>query len=294
MDNKRPMLLADDLFMQVADTLPAMMWISDKESHRYFFNHSWLSYTGQGFEKDTVPGWISYLHPDDLERYQEKYTKHYLHREGFSIQYRLKKNDSSYSLITETAVPHFAPDGSFHGFTGTCMVIGERAENQQADEELASANEEMAAANEELAVTVEELLETQKNLFHLNQSLEEKVAARVEDLARSENSLRSLVMSAHYPLMILRGREWIIEIANQPLVNLWDKTIEGVTGHPLMTILPEIEDQPFPRYLRQVYDTGIGFGEEEQIFHYNTPEGAAVKYVSYYYDPLLDEDKEVC
>jgi PAS domain S-box-containing protein len=294
MDNKRPMLLADDHFMQVADTLPAMMWISDKESHRYFFNHSWLSYTGQGIEKDTVRGWMSYLHPDDLERYQEKYTTHYLHREGFSIQYRLKKNDSSYSLITETAVPHFAPDGSFQGFTGTCMVIGERAENQQADEELASANEEMATANEELAVTVEELLETQKKLFHLNQSLEEKVAARVEDLARSENSLRSLVMSAHYPLMILRGREWIIEIANQPLVNLWDKTIEGVTGHPLMTILPEIEDQPFPRYLRQVYDTGIGFGEEEQIFHYNTPEGAAVKYVSYYYDPLLDEDKEVC
>jgi PAS domain S-box-containing protein len=310
MDNKRPMLLADEHFMQVADNLPALIWIADKESQRYFFNQAWLIFTGHVIKQDTSQSWISYIHAEDQERYQEKYSNNYLKREGFSIQYRLKKYDSSYSLITETALPHFKLDGSFHGFTGTCMEIevltdlaqykkgsidtGSKADYQQLNEELAAANEEMSAANEELAVTIEELLETQKRLSQLNHSLEEKVAARVEDLARSENSLRSLVMTAHYPLMILRGREWIIEIANQPLVNLWDKTIDGVTGHALMTILPEIADQPFPHYLRQVYNTGIGFGDEEQIFHYNSPEGPAVKYVSYYYDPLLDENDQVC
>lgn len=119
------------------------------------------------------------------------------------------------------------------------------------------------------------------------------VSAKIK-FAESEYWLRSLVMTAHYPLMILRGREWVIEIANQPLVNLWDKTIEEVTGRRLMDILPEIEGQPFPDRLRQVYDTGRGYGEKEQVFHYNSPEGPAVKYVSYYYDALLDPKGEVC
>jgi len=161
-------------------------------------------------------------------------------------------------------------------------------------EEVAAINEELSASNEELTATIEELSQAQESLQLLNQDLERRIDERVKELAESESSLRNLVMTAHYPLMILRGREWIIEIANPPLVNLWDKTIEGVTGHPLMEILPEIEGQPFPGFLRQVYDTGVGYGEEEQIFHYDSPAGPAVKWVNYYYDPLRNDAGEVC
>jgi len=165
---------------------------------------------------------------------------------------------------------------------------------QQLNEELATSNEELAAINEELSSTIEELTAAQDNLFQINTKLESRVTERTKALSDTESSLRSLVMSAHYPLMILRGREWVIEIANQPLVNLWDKTITGVTGRPLMEILPEIEDQPFPGFLRQVYDSGIGYGQEEQIFHYNSPDGPATKYVSFYYDPMFDNEGQVC
>jgi PAS domain S-box-containing protein len=165
---------------------------------------------------------------------------------------------------------------------------------QQLNEELKATNEELRATNENLSVAIERLEQSQSDLKALNARLEEKVRERVRALTLSENSLRSLVMNAHYPLMILRGREWIIEIVNQPLVNLWDKTIAQVTGQPLMKILPEIEDQPFPLLLKQVYDTGIGYGEEEQIFHYNGTSGPTTKYVSFYYDPMLNEEGEVC
>jgi PAS domain S-box-containing protein len=165
---------------------------------------------------------------------------------------------------------------------------------QKLGEELAASNEELLSSNEELSATLEELSVVNQNLVDVNLGLEDKINQRVKQLADSESSLRSLVMNAHYPLMILRGREWVIEIANQQLVNLWEKTIEGVTGHKLMTILPEIEDQPFPGFLRQVYDSGVGYGQEEQVFYYNSPTGPAEKYVSFYYDPLLDDSGEVC
>lgn len=120
----------------------------------------------------------------------------------------------------------------------------------------------------------------------------EQVNAR-KKLEESSLSLRSLVMTAHYSLMILRGRDWVIEIANKPLANLWDKTVEEVTGRRLMEVLPEIEDQPFPAILRQIFDTGVGYGQEEEVFYLETPAGTVTKYVSFYYDPMFDTEGNV-
>jgi two-component system sensor histidine kinase VicK len=112
-------------------------------------------------------------------------------------------------------------------------------------------------------------------------------------IQESEANLRSIVMTAHYALMVLRGRDWVIEIANQSLVDLWDKTIEAVTGNKLMDILPEIKDQPFPGFLKQVYDSGVAYGQAEQVFYYNSPTGPATKYVSFHYDPIFDNEGKV-
>lgn len=112
-------------------------------------------------------------------------------------------------------------------------------------------------------------------------------------IKESENNLRNLVMTSHYPLMILKGQELHVEIANQQLGELWNKPLEDIIGNPLLQILPELEGQPFPLLLKQVYDTGIPYGQEEEIFYINTPEGTITKYVSFYYDPLTDADGNV-
>src|SRR5690606_25560327 len=171
----------------------------------------------------------------------------------------------------------------------TAAILAEHRE-QELEAELVATNEELAATNEELTATIDDLQKAHRTLELLNQELEDRIADRIAALKKTEHNLRSLVMSAHYPLMILRGREWIIEIANQPLVNLWDRTIEEVTGRRLMDILPELDDQIFPKLLRQVYETGVPYGQEEQLFYYKTEKGIVKKYVSFYYDPLPGEN----
>lgn len=310
MDNNHPNIPAEELFKIMAEAAPVLIWISGVDKLCYYFNKGWLNFTGRTLAQESGKGWTEGVHPDDLERCLDIFENSFDAKRDFKLEFRLRRNDGQYRWQFGTGVPRFDEDNQFAGFIGTCVDIDDLLQSQRyvasylntealkkeqhLNEDLAAANEEMTASNEELAATVEELQQTQEDLSMLNHTLEEKVAERVKELANTESSLRSLVMTAHYPLMILRGRDWIIEIANQPLVNLWDKTIVGVTGHKLMDILPEIEDQPFPGYLRQVYDTGIGFGDEEQIFYYNSPAGPAIKYVSYYYDPLLDNDGEVC
>jgi PAS domain S-box-containing protein len=159
--------------------------------------------------------------------------------------------------------------------------------------ELAASNHALASSNEELSATIEELIQSQESLAKLNTSLEDMVADRVLALRESETSLRNLVMSVHYPLMLLRGQDWIVEVANQKLVELWNKKLPEVVGKRLMDILPEIEDQPFPKLLHQVFSTGIPYGQEEEVFVVNTREGIIKKFVSFYYSPLFDSNKDV-
>jgi two-component system sensor histidine kinase VicK len=120
----------------------------------------------------------------------------------------------------------------------------------------------------------------------------EQVTAR-KKVEEGVLSLRSLVMTAHYSLMILRGEDWVIEIANKPLADLWGKTVEEITGRKLMDVLPELEGQPFPKLLRQIFETGKGYGQEEEVFYLESPEGPVTKYVSFYYDPLFDTNGKV-
>ncbi len=120
-----------------------------------------------------------------------------------------------------------------------------------------------------------------------------QVAAR-RIVEEKELSLRTLVMTSHNALMILKGPEWTIEIANNGIAELWGKHLQDIIGKTLLEVLPELEGQPFPDLLREVYKTGTPYGQEEEVFYLNTPKGPVKKYVSFYYDPLRDPDGNIC
>lgn len=114
-----------------------------------------------------------------------------------------------------------------------------------------------------------------------------------KELQESMISFRSVVMNAHYSLLVVKGANWNVEIANQPLLDLWGKKKEEVIGFPLMQILPELTGQPFHGYLKKAYETGLSLGQEEEIFYTKTLVGVHKKYVSFFYDPMINTAGEV-
>lgn len=158
---------------------------------------------------------------------------------------------------------------------------------------LSEANHEIQATVEELEASNEELLATQEELQRANILLEDRVARRTKELFESELNLRTLIATARNPLAIIRGRNWTVEIANQAIADIWGKVAGDITGKQLLKLLPELEGQPFAAFLARVYDTGISYGEDEELFYLNTPTGTVVKYISFYYDPLFDADGNV-
>ncbi|GAA4084156.1 PAS domain-containing protein [Mucilaginibacter panaciglaebae] len=120
----------------------------------------------------------------------------------------------------------------------------------------------------------------------------EMVLAR-EHIQQKEQSLRTLVMSAHYALMILRGPDFIVEIANQQIATLWNKSLKEINDRKLLDILPELHDQPFPALLRKAMETGEPYGQEEELLRLNIHGEVISKYVSFYYDPIFDAEGSV-
>ncbi|WP_432712511.1 ATP-binding protein [Pedobacter sp.] len=114
-----------------------------------------------------------------------------------------------------------------------------------------------------------------------------------QQLEESVASFKSVVMNAHYALLVIKGKNWVVEIANDPLLKLWEKTKEQVLGLPLLKILPELVGQPFPEHLRRVMESGTSYATNEEVFYYHTFEGIKKKYVSLFYDPMLDPEKNV-
>lgn len=108
-------------------------------------------------------------------------------------------------------------------------------------------------------------------------------------IEESERQLRNLIMQSPVAMGTLRTREWVVDLANDALLKIWERTKEEVYGQRLLDVFPELHNQPFTAWMERVYDTGEVFNEDEVIMYARTPEGNMVeKYVQLCFAPLLD------
>jgi PAS domain S-box-containing protein len=95
----------------------------------------------------------------------------------------------------------------------------------------------------------------------------------------SEYMFRSLIQDVTIPTCLFTGREMIIHLANESMINIWGRG-NGVIGKPLEEIMPGLKPQGFLQLLDDVFTTGETF------------EGKAIKTVieienatrTYYFD----------
>jgi PAS domain S-box-containing protein len=137
---------SEERFRLVADTAPAMIWMSDSEKNSTFANKAWLDFTGRSMEAEHAVGWAEGIHPEDLERSVDTYTQAFDRREPFRMEYRLRRYDGEYRWILDIGVPRFNSDGSFAGFVGSGIDV---TESKVAGEVLASVSRRLIEAQEQ-------------------------------------------------------------------------------------------------------------------------------------------------
>ncbi|HSL05505.1 MAG TPA: PAS domain S-box protein, partial [Nitrospiraceae bacterium] len=123
---------SESRFRIMADTAPALIWMSGLDKLCIYFNQVWLDYTGRTLEQELGNGWMDGLHPEDFDRCLKTYGEAFDRREPFQMEYRLRKADGQYGWLLDKGLPRCFLSGEFAGYIGSCTDITERMRAEEA------------------------------------------------------------------------------------------------------------------------------------------------------------------
>lgn len=113
-------------------------------------------------------------------------------------------------------------------------------------------------------------------------------------LAESEKHFRNMVLQSPIPMAILRGADYIIEMANIEMIkSIWRKKDKDVLGKKILDVFPELKEQHYPEILKKVFTTGKSVTENESVAYIKGDDGMKKFYLDYEYAPLFETDKMV-
>ncbi|QEC74640.1 PAS domain-containing protein [Mucilaginibacter ginsenosidivorax] len=92
----------------------------------------------------------------------------------------------------------------------------------------------------------------------------EHVKARKE-LAIAHDNVRNIILQAPVAMALFREEEMVIEEINDAFLELWNRD-RSVVGKRVLEALPELEGQPYPQIMQQVFRSGeTYYGNEAQV-----------------------------
>lgn len=111
-----------------------------------------------------------------------------------------------------------------------------------------------------------------------------------QQVEASEAYLQRIFTYTAVGIAILRGPDFIIELANPGVCILWGRTEADVLGKPLFEALPEVTGQGFEALLTNVMQTGQAFIGKELPATINRDGQLTAVYFDFVYEPLPNAD----
>ncbi len=132
---------SEAFLLNLADTDPAMLWVTEPDGSCSFLSCDWYGFTGQTEQEahgKGGAGWLDAVHPEDRERVWHIFLKANDRHWPFSLDYRLRRHDGEYRWAMNAGRPRFGTNGEFLGYIGSVLDIHER---KQAEETLRESEE---------------------------------------------------------------------------------------------------------------------------------------------------------
>ncbi|HZG00746.1 MAG TPA: PAS domain-containing protein, partial [Chitinophagales bacterium] len=96
------------------------------------------------------------------------------------------------------------------------------------------------------------------------------------------------VMQAPVAMCVLRGRSFVVEIANERVLEIWGKRAADVMYKPIFDGLPEVRNQGLEELLENVYTTGETFTASERPVDLPRNGRVETRYLNFVYQPLRE------
>lgn len=113
-------------------------------------------------------------------------------------------------------------------------------------------------------------------------------------LDAKKKEFSNIVMRSPIAMTILKGKELIIDIANEVMLkNLWRKDYNEVVGRSILEVFPELHEQGYAELLHKVMETGIPHRASESPAYVDSHDGRKMYYLDYEYAPLHEGDGSI-
>lgn len=192
----------ENLLLDIADSVPVLMWLTDSNGDCIYFNRAWYEFTGRTFEQEHAKGWMNDIHKMDFNDFFRAFREALAKKQRFECEFRLKNKSGSYRWGLFCGEPHFSQDGIFEGLIGNFMDITKRKnmENERRDTEIKIMAQGKLAAMGEIAASV--VHEISQPLAFINANLQmmisqlqthpEESDLLLEDLKKTESAARRI------------------------------------------------------------------------------------------------------
>lgn len=113
-------------------------------------------------------------------------------------------------------------------------------------------------------------------------------------LSQSEKQFRKVVMESPIAMTIVKGPDFIIDMANETMLKtIWRREEKDMIGKSILKVFPELEQQQFPELLRNVMRTKTAYRENEAVAYVQGDDGMRKFYLDFEYAPVFDTANEV-
>jgi PAS domain S-box-containing protein len=193
-------------FRTVAESIPQLAWMTDREGAITWFNKRWFEFTGTTLEEMRGWGWRKVHHPDHVERVEAGFRRCVEIGEPWEDTFPLRGADGEWRWFLSRAVPvreepeEGEAEGDITGWFGTNTDITDmRAAEEQLAEAKEAAEEANRAKSQFIANMSHELRTPLSAVIGYSEMLEEEAAeiegadAMLEDLRKINNNARHLL-----------------------------------------------------------------------------------------------------
>jgi PAS domain S-box-containing protein len=210
---------SEQYLRRMADTLPAMIWLTDSAGQCTYLNQQWYHYTGKQPGAGLGEGWLQVVHPADAAATRTVFFDATSQRAPFSVLYRQRRQDGRYRWVLDTGAPRYNRAGEFDGFVGTVFDIHEQKQAEQALQRLTTtlrtARDRAQSLNTELQASNEQLRRT-------NVDLDNFIYTASHDLKAPITNIEGLAHALHDQL----PAEGELAEAVAPLLGMMQDSIE--------------------------------------------------------------------
>jgi PAS domain S-box-containing protein len=114
------------------DTIPALAWSAGPDGSADFVNRGWTEYTSLSLEDTKGSGWSSRIHPDDRDKFVDKFLKAVAAGTPYEDEARIRRTDGRYRWFLVRGTPFRDESGNIVRWYGTCTDIEDRRRAEEA------------------------------------------------------------------------------------------------------------------------------------------------------------------